>query len=387
MGQHRAALRAKARRQKIDYWRKMRPFVVFMAGVLSSARRASILRIGRLFGGYIRERLNQPSFAELIFPVLHPVDPAHLSALGIQPRPGEIVEQATSGGTTTIHRTKGERSYLYASMDADTYDQLRNVPNEDRMRITTVKHAKKKGIACGKCHDKIKPSRDEKQTVTDKRTGKSKKKIVRVLGDSYRWIKFNRGPTLIRCMKPECAFRQSDMTRGKMSGVYAAQESAQDSIAEWEGENVEDLKQILSDAAEAIKEVAQEYTDSADNIEQAFTGGSATADECKEKAESLESWADELEQVDFEEWDGPDEGDEPEELKCKHCEETITKVEGEDDKYTHGEEAEGSQRGGDSDHDAEPEETEAKNSQGQTREEWAEDQRSAAEEAIGNCPV
>jgi hypothetical protein len=336
MGQHRAALRAKARRAKADYWRKMRPFVVFLAGVITAVRRARRKRLSDLFGGLLRDRLNQPSFAELILPVVHPVDPAHLPALDLKPREGEIIEYASAGGYTTIYRTKGERSFLIAEMDTDTFNELRSI--EEPMRVNHVKHTQKKGLVCGKCHDKILHSRDEKQAVTDKRTGKTKKKIVRVLGDSYRWIKFNRGPTLIRCAKPECRFRQSDMTRGKMSGVYAAQETAQDTIADWDSDDVEDLKQALSDAASSIRDVAQEYQDSADNIEQAFTGGSQTADDCKEKAGNLESWADELEQVDFEEWDGED---------------------GED----------------------------AKNSSDQTREEWRDDQRKAAEEAIDNCPV
>jgi hypothetical protein len=352
MGHHRAALRAKARRQKTDYWRKMRPFVVFLAGVITAVRRARRKRLADLFSGLLRERLNEPSFADLILPILHPLNAEQANVLGILPRPDEIVEYAF-GALTTVHRTKGERSYIYASMDATTFTELTGI--EAPMRINTVEHAQKKGLSCGKCGDKILHSRDEKQTVTDKRTGKSKKKIVRVLGDGYRWIKFNRGPKLIRCMKPACAFRSSDMTKGKMSGVYAAQETAQDAIAEWDGD-VEDLKQILTDAAEAIREVAQEYSDSADNMEQVFTGGSPTIDECREKQESLESWADELEAIDFEEWDGPDEGDEPEE-----------KDESEDEKKS--------------------EDDEPKNSQGQTRDEWREDQRSTAEEAIGNCPV
>jgi hypothetical protein len=245
------------------------------------------------------------------------------------------------------------------------------------MKTHYVKHAKKPQV-CGKCGAKIMPSRDEKQSVTDKRTGKTKKKIVRVLGDSYSWIKFNRGPKKIRCSKPACAFRASDKTGGKMSGVYAAQESAQDAIAGWDSNDVDDLKQILSDAAEEIKAVAEEYGESADNIEQAFTGGSATADECREKAEGLGGWADELEGVDFEEWDGPDE----EEDACAVCETEIEQdAEG---NWKHCAEAALAEEQ-DKDHDAEP--AVAKNSNEQTREEWAEDQRNTAEEAIGDCPV
>lgn len=68
--QHRAALRAKARRAKADYWRKMRPLIVFFAYVGSVHRRARITRLGRLLGGFIRERLNQESFIDKILPVV-----------------------------------------------------------------------------------------------------------------------------------------------------------------------------------------------------------------------------------------------------------------------------------------------------------------------------
>lgn len=71
MGQHRAALRAKARRQKNDYWKKMRPFVVFMACFFARIRAARFRRIASLFGGYIRERLQQKSFLEqILLPVV-----------------------------------------------------------------------------------------------------------------------------------------------------------------------------------------------------------------------------------------------------------------------------------------------------------------------------
>lgn len=248
------------------------------------------------------------------------------------------------------------------------------------MKINRVKHAQN-AQTCGKCGDVITPSRDAKQRVLNKRSGKTEWKTVRVLGDSYQWIKFNRGPKLVRCMKAACGFRQSDMTRGKMSGVYAAQEAAQDTIAEWDGEDIEDLKTALTDAAEAIREVASEYGESADNMEQAFPGGSPTIDECREKQEELESWADELENTDLTEWDGADDDDDGATRACVACD--LNVVKNDSGGWSHvtgtGEDAE------DGDHTPEPEDT--KNSADQTHEEWVDEQRTAAEEAIGNCPV
>lgn len=249
------------------------------------------------------------------------------------------------------------------------------------MKITTVKHSLTE-LTCGKCSDKIRASRDEKQRVLNKRTGKKEWKEVRVLGDGYRWIKFNRGPKKIRCMKPECAFRASDMTTSdKLSRVYAAQETAQDVVDSWDGEDIETLREALQTAAEEIREVASEYNESADNMEQAFPNGSPTIDDCREKAESLESWADELEQNDLTEWDGPEEEDESEPRKCAACDLSVEKDADSGD-WKHVTEDEDA---AEADHEPEPEP--AKNSNYQAREDWIEEQRIAAETVLGNCPV
>lgn len=187
------------------------------------------------------------------------------------------------------------------------------------MRINTVKHARKPQ-KCGRCGTEIKPSRDEVQDG----------KKVRVLGDSYRWIQFNSfkggGGRHVRCASYDCRFRQSDLTNSKMSGVYAAQETAEEAIDAWDGETSDDLQAILSECAEAAREVAEEYRESAANMESAFPGGSPTIDECNEKADEIDSWADELESVDFDDKPEDDEdedanededGDKDEEKKRK----------------------------------------------------------------------
>lgn len=208
---------------------------------------------------------------------------------------------------------------------------------KEGVRIHTVKHSLT-ALVCSRCRCEIKPSRDEKQTVTVK--GKSVEKTVRVLGDPYRWIKFNRRPRNVRCMA--CGFKRSDLTTSeKLGRVYDAQDTAEDAVAAWSGE-ADDLKTILSDLASEIREVSQEYNDSADNIEESFPGGSPTIDDCREKAEQLESWADEIEEADFDEWSSSDE-------------------------------------------DADSED--AANDDGQTRAEWADEQRDKASAVIGECPL
>lgn len=136
MGQHRAALRAKARRAKADYWRKMRPFVVFFAGWLAAINRARVKRAGEALGGYIRDRLNERSFAEMILPRVD-VD---LEALDRILRPpsmnladDEVVEyEIDENDVVTLWITKdyghGD-SRLHAMMDKETFEALRNEPN------------------------------------------------------------------------------------------------------------------------------------------------------------------------------------------------------------------------------------------------------------------
>jgi hypothetical protein len=167
-------------------------------------------------------------------------------------------------------------------------------------KINTVEHARVE-TKCSKCGDVIKAA-----IVGKTESGKN----ARVPGDSYIWIQKKNGPKVARCSKPACRFKPSDLTSSdKLSRVYSAREEAEENIVAWGGDpeepgDVDELKTILETAAETIREVGEEYTESADNMENAFPGGSPTIDDCREKADSLESWAGELEGVDFEDFDG-----------------------------------------------------------------------------------
>lgn len=208
------------------------------------------------------------------------------------------------------------------------------------MKIHQVAHSLS-ALKCSKCGTAIRPSRDETQMDKHPKTGRERTRTVRVLGDPYRWTKFNRRARTVRCMASACAFRRGELTTSeKMGRVYDAQDAASDAVSKWDGiatDDTGDLGQALADLASELREVAQEYNDSADAMENAFTGGSPTIDDCREKAESLEEWADELEGVGFDEWDAD---------------------------------------GHESEDDA-----------AQAREAWAEEQRDKATEAIDNCPL
>ena len=103
--------------------------VVFFAGWLAAVNRARIKRIGDLFGGFIRERLNQPSFAELILPKIE-LDAVEriLRLPGVQLADDEYTEYEIDDNnvvTIWITNESGE-SRIYALMDKETFEALRN---------------------------------------------------------------------------------------------------------------------------------------------------------------------------------------------------------------------------------------------------------------------
>lgn len=137
-------------------------------------------------------------------------------------------------------------------------------------RINRVEKARKAQGNCGKCGVEI------------------------GVGDSYLWIQFRHGGRIIRCLKHECRFRDSNLTQSKMSDAYRAQEDAEDAANKWDGEKLEDLQTIAEECASEIRDVAEEYRESADNIRATFEE-SPIADDCEEKADGLEEWAGEIE--------------------------------------------------------------------------------------------
>lgn len=168
------------------------------------------------------------------------------------------------------------------------------------MRINYVQHALKKGLVCGKCNKPIGHSHNDKKTKK------------RILGDAYLWIKPRYGGKRIRCVA--CPFRDSDLTTSeKLGRVYDARDTARDAISQWDGEDLQDLRAALEDCINEVREVADEYNESADNIEQSFPNGSPTSEDCREKADALSSWCDEMESVDLEDREEEDDEETDEE--------------------------------------------------------------------------
>lgn len=216
------------------------------------------------------------------------------------------------------------------------------------MRVNEVEKSLKDQGECGRCHDAL-PK-----------------------GCAYRWIKGRYSARKVRCMKPECRFRQSEMTESKMSGVYAAQENAEEALNAWSNDDgLDALQSLCSDMAESLREVSGEYAEAAEAM-----GGAG--EEMQQKADDLESWADEVESAgdELEAWEAHHEA----QIECPECkggepgEDSASLTNSETGEYTCTL----------CNHEFTPE---AKDDNGQTLEEWADEARSAVEEAIGNCPL
>jgi len=226
------------------------------------------------------------------------------------------------------------------------------------MRINSVKKSRDDQGRCGKCSEAL-PA-----------------------GSAYRWIKGRYGPRKVRCMKPECSFRPSEMTESKMADVYGAQESVEDFMIEWSpGAGVGDVQSACSDAAEAIRSVAEEYREAAEAM-----GGAGS--EMEDKASELESWSDDVENAanDFEDFEPSYEAA----IECPKCRDGGAKnAETAELQEPVGgvPESEGKYACRVCAHTFTLDECDVVTADGQTMDEWADEVRSAVQDAIDSCPV
>lgn len=128
-------------------------------------------------------------------------------------------------------------------------------------------------------------------------------------GDSYRWFASRIGRSSFRrnyCITHHP--RQSHMTSsGHLAQLYGAQENVEDTLA-GEGWTRDDIAQALRDASETAQEVADGYTESADNIEDGFGHETQMSEEIREKVGYCEDWASTLDSAadDVEQLEDPD---------------------------------------------------------------------------------
>lgn len=105
------------------------------------------------------------------------------------------------------------------------------------------------------------------------------------VGDTYySWQLYRQAPQ--RSLKPP---RPSQLTTGKRSEALAATEELHEAVESASGP--EDIVLALDECAEAIRGTAEEYRESASNMEDAFPNGSSMIDELNEKADALDEYA------------------------------------------------------------------------------------------------
>lgn len=130
-------------------------------------------------------------------------------------------------------------------------------------RVKTITN-NRKPLTCGHCHETI-PK-----------------------GAGYHWTKPRYGSRKVRCLKPACAFKPSDLSSAKSAVIHDAIDDARDQIQS--AESHDDIQSILQSVADTAREIGQEYQDASD----AWAGGNGHPD-FQEKADQCESFADELE--------------------------------------------------------------------------------------------
>lgn len=147
---------------------------------------------------------------------------------------------------------------------------------------------------CGKCGVEIKP------------------------GDPYKWIKPKSGPyggrRMVRCAA--CPTWQV--------WDYSSSLSAQIARIEYDAttatiDSVEDATSVLEQAAQEIRDLAEQKRESAQNIEDGFGHPTYQSEELEQQADDLEGWADEVESTEVPEQDeyaGP--------VECDECDGTGT---------------------------------------------------------------
>lgn len=158
-------------------------------------------------------------------------------------------------------------------------------------RQTHVKKAQKDQGTCTKCGEPI------------------------VAGQAYVWVKLRPGGprSSLRLARHEgCPnWRQSELTFSKMRGVYAAEEELTDAVEA--ATTPEDVTSAMEAWSEAVREVAEEYRESAENIRDGFGHDTYRSEELDEKADELESWADDGESA----LDGVEGMDDVESILCE----------------------------------------------------------------------
>lgn len=180
-------------------------------------------------------------------------------------------------------------------------------------RLTRVEKARKSPGKCEKCSCGIK------------------------IGQPYNWWKFRFGAKRVRCDKPECQPRRSELTQSEFYGnLFDAEESFQEVVASArKAVDVTMAIEATREAAERLREIGQECSDKLSNMPDGLQQGDTgqllqeRADNCEDRADELESAADSAE-TNWTERTGED-NDEEEKDHQEICDEVLDELESECD--------------------------------------------------------
>lgn len=135
-------------------------------------------------------------------------------------------------------------------------------------RVKTIQKARKAQGQCGKCGCKINK------------------------GDAYRKWAFRFGGRHVRCMKPECSPKQSDLTNSPfLSTLYKIQETT------FDGEDASDLESQRDKVVGELQSLLDDTQGSLDNMPEGLQQGS-TGEMLQERISTLEDAINTLENVD-----------------------------------------------------------------------------------------
>ncbi len=135
------------------------------------------------------------------------------------------------------------------------------------------------------------------------------------VGEGYKWVaprahRAARGFKKIRCLD-EPAWKQSELTSSPvLSVIYAGQEAADEALSRLEAPTVEEdaetvleeIQGIAEEMGAAALEGAEMRQESASAIEDGFGHATGQSEELQSDGDMLEDWANDLEQVNLEDF-------------------------------------------------------------------------------------
>lgn len=113
-------------------------------------------------------------------------------------------------------------------------------------------------------------------------------------GDKYRVVSRRYAGKIIRCMGAECEIKRWELTSSdKLAELYRIEDEL--SCLDPYVYDPHSLATDVTGYAEQVREVAEQYRESATNIEDGFGHETFMSQELNDKADEVESWADDLE--------------------------------------------------------------------------------------------